>query len=340
MPNLKKQLIGLENELQQPSVYMDVKKATLTSKKITELSQIIDSVSDIRTSIDDAGEFIQILDEGNDDQLENQVTKQINILEKKVEDLFLLTLLSDKYDKYNAIVKIHSGAGGTEACDWVSMLQRMYNMWAKSNGFDVVLIDSLDGDGGGFKSIVFEINGSYAYGYLKSEIGVHRLVRNSPFDSAKRRHTSFASVEVMPQVEDDLEVVVKDEDLRIDTFRSSGAGGQHVNKTDSAVRITHIPTNVVAVCQNERSQIKNRETALKILKSKLLAIKVEENRQNHLKIKGESKKIEWGSQIRSYVFCPYTLVTDHRTNLKDGDVLSIMNGNIKDFIIEYLKWSK
>lgn len=278
--------------------------------------------------------------ESTDQKAISFVNDKLAELEKSVDALYVSTLLSGKYDKNNAILKIHSGAGGTESCDWVQMLYRMYVMWAKNNNYKVELIDSLDGDGAGLKSVTFLVVGFNAYGYLKGENGVHRLVRISPFDANKRRHTSFASVEVMPEVEDDNSVEIKDDEIRVDTFRSSGAGGQHVNKTDSAIRITHIPTGIVVTCQNERSQIQNRETAMKILVSKLVALKEEENRKNAQKLKGESKKIEWGSQIRSYVFCPYTMVSDHRTGLKLSNVEAVMNGEIQPLILEYLKWEK
>lgn len=275
-----------------------------------------------------------------DEQMVLEINKQLSSLKSKVENLYVQTLLNGKYDGNNAIVKIHSGAGGTESCDWVQMLFRMYSMWAKSQDFKLTVIDSLDGDGAGLKSVTFLVDGFNAYGYLKSEIGVHRLVRISPFDANKRRHTSFASVEVMPEIEDDNSVEIKPDEIRVDTFRSSGAGGQHVNTTDSAIRITHIPTGIVVTCQNERSQIQNRETAMKMLVSKLVSVREEEARKETLMLKGDSKKIEWGSQIRSYVFCPYTMVNDVRTGLKLTNLDAVMNGDIQELIIEYLKWEK
>ncbi len=275
-----------------------------------------------------------------DEQMVLEINKQLSSLKSKVENLYVQTLLNGKYDGNNAIVKIHSGAGGTESCDWVQMLFRMYSMWAKSQDFKLTVIDSLDGDGAGLKSVTFLVDGFNAYGYLKSEIGVHRLVRISPFDANKRRHTSFASVEVMPEIEDDNSVEIKPDEIRVDTFRSSGAGGQHVNTTDSAIRITHIPTGIVVTCQNERSQIQNRETAMKMLVSKLVSVREEETRKETLMLKGDSKKIEWGSQIRSYVFCPYTMVNDVRTGLKLTNLEAVMNGDIQELIIEYLKWEK
>ncbi len=254
--------------------------------------------------------------------------------------LYLQLLLSGPYDNSTAIVKIHSGAGGTEACDWTEMLFRMYSMYCEKNDFKLSVIDYVDGDGAGYKSITVEVEGVNAYGYLKGEIGVHRLVRISPFDSNKRRHTSFASVEVIPLIENDNRIEILPEEIKIDTYRAGGAGGQHVNKTDSAVRITHLSSGIVVTCQNERSQMKNKETALKILKSKLIAIEEQKQLDKTQKLKGDQKKIEWGSQIRSYVFCPYTLVKDHRTNYSTSSVDSVMNGNINDFVLAYLKWQK
>ncbi len=254
-----------------------------------------------------------------------------------VEENTITTLLNGEYDSCNAILSLHAGAGGTEAQDWTQMLFRMYSMYCEKNGFEIRIIDSLDGDEAGLKSVTFVVEGDKAYGYLKAEMGVHRLVRISPFDANKRRHTSFASLEVMPEITEDVEVEVNPEDVRVDTYRSSGAGGQHINKTDSAIRLTHLPTGIVVTCQNERSQIQNREVAWRVLKSKLLALKLQEREKNLKEIKGEVKKIEWGSQIRSYVFCPYTMVKDHRTNFETSDVESVMNGNIKPFILDYLK---
>lgn len=257
-----------------------------------------------------------------------------------IEEKTIEILLSGKYDDCPAILTIHAGAGGTEAQDWVSMLYRMYARFCEKNGYEIKLIDSLDGDEAGLKSVTFLVSGKKAYGYLKAESGVHRLVRISPFDANKRRHTSFASLEVSPEIEEEGgDIVIPPEDIRIDTYRSSGAGGQHINKTDSAIRITHFPTGIVVTCQNERSQIQNRETAFKILKGKLLKIREEEREKNLEALHGDLKKIEWGSQIRSYVFCPYTLVKDHRTGFESSDVSNVMDGDIKPFILDYLKKS-
>ena len=254
-----------------------------------------------------------------------------------MERLEIDTLLSGKYDNNNAIITIHPGAGGTESQDWAEMLYRMYVRWANKNNYEIKELDFLEGEEAGIKSVTFEVNGENAYGYLKGEMGVHRLVRISPFDSGGRRHTSFASLEVLPEITDDIEIDINQDDLRIDTYRASGAGGQHINKTSSAVRITHIPTNIVVACQSERSQIQNRETAMRMLKSKLLDLKEKEQKDKIEDLKGEQRDIAWGSQIRSYVFCPYTMVKDHRTNYEVGNVESVMDGNIDGFIESYLK---
>ena len=269
--------------------------------------------------------------------MEKELLKDINKLEKELEKFELSTLLSGKYDTNNAIITIHPGAGGTESQDWAEMLYRMYTRWANKNNYEVKELDYLDGEEAGLKSVTFEIIGENAYGYMKCEKGVHRLVRISPFDSGGRRHTSFASVEVLPEITDDIEITINPDDLRIDTYRASGAGGQHINKTSSAVRITHIPTNTVAACQSERSQIQNRETAMRMLKSKLLDMKEKEQKEKIEDLKGEQKDIAWGSQIRSYVFCPYTMVKDHRTNYEVGNVEAVMNGEIDGFMENYLK---
>ena len=272
-----------------------------------------------------------------DEELIDELIKNTNSLEKSIEKLEIETLFSGKYDNNNAIITLHPGAGGTESQDWVEMLYRMYTRWANANGFQIKELDYLAGEEAGIKSVTALVSGENAYGYLKSEIGVHRLVRISPFDSGGRRHTSFASVEVLPEITDDIEIQINPEDLRIDTYRASGAGGQHINKTDSAVRITHIPTNIVVSCQTERSQIQNKETAMKMLKSKLLDLKEKEQKETISDLKGEQKDIAWGSQIRSYVFCPYTLVKDHRTNYETGNVQAVMDGEINEFIFAYLK---
>lgn len=281
--------------------------------------------------------LIELGNEANDESVVPEVKGNVKKLSKKIDNLEVESLLSGKHDKDNAIITIHPGAGGTEAQDWAEMLYRMYSMWAEKNDYKLEELDYLEGDGAGLKSVTFSISGENSYGYLKGESGVHRLVRISPFDSAGRRHTSFASVEVIPEISDDVEVIINPEDLRVDTYRSSGAGGQHVNKTESAIRITHIPTNIVVSCQTQRSQIQNRETAMKMLKSKLLELKERENKEKIEDLKGVQREIAWGSQIRSYVFCPYTMVKDHRTNYETGNVEAVMNGEINEFINAYLK---
>ena len=279
----------------------------------------------------------------DDESLKEELTENLKQLSNRVDKAEIKTFLSGKHDSSNAIVTIHSGAGGTEACDWVSMLFRMYSMWCDKNGYKIEIMDMQPGDEAGYKSITFLVNGEMAYGYLKVENGVHRLVRISPFDANKRRHTSFASVSVLPEIsDDDAEIEIDPSEIKIDTFRASGAGGQHVNKTDSAVRITHIPTGIVVTCQNERSQHKNKAYAMKILKSKLYQLRQEERKKEIENLKGEKKKIEWGSQIRSYVLHPYKMVKDHRTGVEKKDVqaLSVLNGELDDFIKEALKTVK
>ena len=288
-------------------------------------------------TIVDALDFIELAILENEESLIIELDKELVSLEKTIEEIRLSSLLKGKYDRLSALLTLHSGAGGTEACDWAEMLYRMYICYAEKRGYKVIELDRLEGDGAGIKSVSFKVEGEFAYGYLKAEKGVHRLVRISPFDANKKRHTSFASLEVMPEIEDDEEIKVKPEELRVDTFRASGAGGQHVNKTDSAIRITHLPTGIVVSCQNERSQTQNREMAMKMLISKLLEKREAERQERDSDIKGEIKKIEWGSQIRSYVFCPYTMVKDHRTGFETSDVSGVMDGDIQGFINDYLR---
>ena len=307
------------------------------NKKHKVLNDKLNKVQSIEQALKDLDEFLSLCESDNDPELLNDSGAELEKLSKSINEFYLQTLLSGEYDLNNCVLKIHSGAGGTEACDWVEMLYRMYKMYCDRKGFKCDLINYLDGDGAGYKSVTLQIEGEFAYGYLKGENGVHRLVRISPFDANKRRHTSFASVEVMPELDEDSSVEIDQNDLKIDTYRSGGAGGQHVNTTDSAVRITHLPTGVVVTCQNERSQIKNRETALKILKSKLILMKLAQKKDSIKEIKGEEKKIEWGSQIRSYVFCPYKLVKDNRTNYETSNLEDVMNGNLENFVLEYLK---
>ena len=275
----------------------------------------------------------------DDDSFLPEVDEELKVAERDIEEMRLRTLLKGKYDDCDAILTLHAGAGGTEACDWTEMLYRMYICYAEKHGYTLTEYDRLPGDDAGLKSVSFGIAGENAYGYLKSEQGVHRLVRISPFDANARRHTSFSSVEVMPEIDDSDEIQIRPEDLKVDTYRSSGAGGQHVNKTESAIRITHIPTGIIVACQNERSQMQNREQAMKMLMSKLVELKERERMQEAQAIKGDIKKIEFGSQIRSYVFCPYTLVKDHRTGYETGNIQAVMDGELDGFITEYLKRS-
>ena len=319
---------------------MNLEKAQQISKEIAALSNKISVFSYAEKIVDDAEVLVELAEEENDESVLAEIEADLKKAEDMIEDIRLKSLLSGKYDNLNAILSLHAGAGGTEACDWTEMLYRMYICYCEKNGYTLTELDRLDGDEAGIKSVSFKVEGDYAYGYLKAEKGVHRLVRISPFDANKRRHTSFSSIEVMPEIIDDEEIKVNPEELRIDTFRSSGAGGQHINKTDSAIRITHLPTGIVVSCQNERSQTQNREMAMRMLISKLLEKREAERLERDQDIKGEIKKIEWGSQIRSYVFCPYTLVKDHRTGYEDSDVNSVMNGNIQGFINDYLKKSQ
>ena len=297
----------------------------------------IEKVKTLEKKIEDASTLIDLLSDTDDQALFDELNSTLLALEKEVEEARLETLLSGKYDSFNAILTLHAGAGGTEAMDWTNMLFRMYSMYAEKHNYKVKVLDVLDGEEAGIKSITFLVSGENAYGYLKAEKGVHRLVRISPFDANARRHTSFASLEVMPEIDEAPDIVIRPEDLKIDTYRSSGAGGQHVNKTESAIRITHIPTGIIVSCQTERSQVQNRETAMKMLYSKLVEKQELEEQEKLASIRGDVKKIEWGSQIRSYVFCPYTMVKDHRTNYETSDIQAVMNGDIQDFINEYLK---
>lgn len=306
-------------------------------KKISRIEEKLSTLNMLASSLSDFKALIELIEEENDPSLEGELEEAVHNLESKMEKAKVETLLSGKYDGYDAIITLHAGAGGTEAQDWTDMLYRMYQMYSEKSGFKLKVLDVLEGDEAGLKGITFEVAGEYAYGYLKCEKGVHRLVRISPFDSNARRHTSFASVEVMPKIEELPEIEIRPEDLKIDTFRSSGAGGQHVNKTESAIRITHLPTGIITACQTERSQLQNKENAMKMLYSKLVERAESEEMEKLAQIRGEIKKIEWGSQIRSYVFCPYTLVKDHRTGCEDSDVQGVMNGNIQEFINEYLK---
>ena len=333
----KKELQELENKTLEPNFWDDNKESGKVLSKIKSIKDVVLEYSKLYDEISNLQEMTDLVMEEFDEELKKEILQGTQSTEKKVEKLELQTFLSGKYDKNNAIITIHPGAGGTESQDWAEMLYRMYTRWASKSNYEVNEVDFLEGDEAGIKSVTFEVIGENAYGYLKGEMGVHRLVRISPFDSNSRRHTSFASVEVLPEITDDIELDINPDDLRVDTYRASGAGGQHVNKTSSAVRITHIPTNIVAQCQSERSQIQNRETAMRMLKSKLLDLKEKEQKEKIEDLKGVQRDIAWGSQIRSYVFCPYTLVKDHRTNYEVGNVQGVMDGDLDGFIESYLK---
>lgn len=345
--SLEEELHTLEKQTEEPSFWEDSQNSSKTLKRINELKNKTENYKKISSTfeyIEELNELVksEIQEGTNQEELDSEAKEILDTtenLEKDIEKLEITTLLSGKYDNNNAILTLHPGAGGTEAQDWVEMLYRMYCRWANSNGYEVKELYYLAGDEAGIKSVTFLVSGPYAYGYLKGEMGVHRLVRISPFDAGGRRHTSFASLEVLPEITEDVEININPDDLRVDTYRASGAGGQHINKTSSAIRITHIPTNIVVTCQSERSQIQNRETAMKMLKSKLLDLKEKENKDTIDDLKGVQMDIAWGSQIRSYVFCPYTLVKDHRTNYEVGNVQAVMDGDLNGFIDSYLKYN-
>ena len=315
----------------------DVENSQKVLQKTKQLKDKVERYENLKTSWEDALVLIDLANEENDESMLPEIKSSVESVVDELEKMRLETLLSGNYDKNNAIMTFHAGAGGTEAQDWCEMLLRMYQMYAQKNGYSVSTLDMLPGDDAGVKSATISISGVNAYGYLKSEKGVHRLVRISPFDAAGRRHTSFASIEVMPEIEDDVEINIRTEDLRIDTYRSSGAGGQHINKTDSAIRITHIPTGIVVACQTQRSQHQNKEYAMRMLKSKLAEIAEQQQKEKIEDIKGVQKEIAWGSQIRSYVFHPYNLVKDHRTGYEMGNIGAVMDGEIGGFINAYLK---
>lgn len=307
------------------------------TREVSSLKSTLQKWNRIHGLYEDGTTLLELWEETEDESLQAELSSALPSLERAVEELELTSLLSGEYDGNNAILTIHPGAGGTESQDWASMLYRMYTRWAEDRGYQVEVLNYQPGDEAGLKDVTLLISGENSYGYLKAEKGVHRLVRISPFDSSGRRHTSFASVEVLPEIENDVDVDINPEDIRIDTYRASGAGGQHVNKTDSAVRITHLPTGIVVQCQSERSQHSNREAAFKILRARLLERQLEEQRSKLESLKGQQREIAWGNQIRSYVFCPYTMVKDHRTDLETGDVEGVMDGNLDPFIEAYLK---
>ena len=339
LDKIKNNIKKLENETIQEGFWNDSKNSSIVLQQLKTFKEKYNKYNKLVSDATNLLELNDILLLDLDSELANDLLKDTTILQSDLETFEIETLLYDKFDINNAIITLHPGAGGTESQDWVEMLYRMYSRWATKHGFTIKELDYLEGEEAGIKSVTALISGEYAYGYLKSEMGVHRLVRISPFDAGGRRHTSFASLEVLPEITNEIEIEINPNDLRIDTYRASGAGGQHINKTDSAVRITHIPTGIVTSCQSERSQTMNKETAMKMLKSKLINLKEKEQKDKIEDLKGEQKDIAWGSQIRSYVFCPYTLVKDHRTNYETGNIEAVMNGEIDGFIEEYLKSS-
>ncbi len=340
LSGLKRENENLEQKMQNPDFWNNQEEAQKITQKLKVNNDKIKEFNSILSQIEDIEILIELTKEENDESQIAEIKQTIKITEKQLEELKLKTLLDGEYDSNNAILSIHAGAGGTEAQDWADMLFRMYSRWVERHGYKHNILDILPDTEAGIKSVTLSIQGENAYGYLKAEKGVHRLVRISPFDASNRRHTSFASVDVMPELNDDDDIDINEAELKIDTYRSSGAGGQHVNTTDSAVRITHVPTGVVVSCQNERSQHKNKATAMKMLKSKLIEIKEAEHKEKIEDIQGKYNQIAWGSQIRSYVFHPYSLVKDHRTNAEIGNTQSVMDGNIDMFINEYLKQIK
>ena len=338
MANKEKRIEELEREMEAPDFWDDAEESQKKMKELKYMKDDLQTYENLRTQMEDMETLIEMGYEENDPDLIPEIQEMLDEFQKSFDDIRVKTLLSGEYDSNDAIVTLHAGAGGTESCDWASMLYRMYTRWADKKGFSLEVLDYLDGDEAGIKSVTFEVRGENAYGYLKSEKGVHRLVRISPFNAAGKRQTSFVSCDVMPDIEDDVDVEIRDDDIRVDTYRSSGAGGQHINKTSSAIRITHLPTGIVVQCQNERSQHMNKDKAMQMLKAKLYLLKQQENEEKLSGIRGEVTEIGWGNQIRSYVMQPYTMVKDHRTSEETGNVDSVMDGNIDLFINAYLKW--
>lgn len=334
---LKEKLTSIEEEMNKPGFWDDPESAQKYMKEKKSIEDKLGELDHLGSQLEDLEVLVEMAEEEPDESLTEEAAGSCKEISDALEALKLRTLLDGKYDQNNAIVSVHAGAGGTDAQDWAEMLFRMYTRWCEKKGYKSKLIDMQEDTEGGIKSATLLVEGENAYGYLKNEKGVHRLVRISPFDSSGRRHTSFASLDVIPEIDEDLDVEIDPDDLRIDTFRSSGAGGQHVNKTDSAIRITHLPTNIVVTCQNERSQHQNKDTAMKLLKSKLLELKEQEHKESLDELKGDYSQITWGSQIRSYVFHPYTMVKDHRTGAEVGNVNAVMDGDLDYFINEKLK---
>ena len=338
LENKERRITELDKSMEEPGFWDDPERSTKTVREAKNLKDTVDGYKHLEQQYEDIQVMIEMGYEENDPAMIPEIQEMLDEFVKELEGLRTKTLLSGEYDGCNAILKLNAGAGGTEAMDWCSMLYRMYQRWADKKGFTTEVLDFLDGDEAGLKSITLQVNGENAYGYLKSEKGVHRLVRISPFNAAGKRQTSFVSCDVMPDIEEDLDVEINPDDLRIDTYRSSGAGGQHINKTSSAIRITHLPTGIVVQCQNERSQFQNKDKAMQMLKAKLYLLKQQENAEKLSDIRGDVKDINFGNQIRSYVMQPYTLVRDHRTNAENGNVNAVMDGDIDLFISAYLKW--
>lgn len=338
LANKSKRIEELEREMEAPDFWNDAEVSASKMKNLNSLKSDVEVYASLEEKIDEIKTLIEMGDEEEDLSLIPEIEEAISAYEEAFEKIRIKTLLSGEFDRNSAILSLNAGAGGTESCDWASMLYRMFTRWANAKGFTVDELDFHEGDEAGIKSVTFQVNGENAYGYLKSEKGVHRLVRISPFNAAGKRQTSFVSCDVMPEIEEDIDIEVRDEDIRIDTYRSSGAGGQHINKTSSAIRITHFPTGIVVTCQNERSQFQNKDKAMQMLKAKLLMLKKQENMDKEAEIRGEVTEIGWGNQIRSYVMQPYTMVKDHRTNAETGNVSAVLDGDIDLFINAYLKW--
>ena len=335
--HLKEQLIEYQEDMASNGFWDDMEHAQKINQKAHGVEARLQHYKSLNSRADDIEAMMELAEEADDESMAQEIAAEFASIKAELEQLRLTTLLRDEYDSNDCILALHAGAGGTEAQDWTQMLYRMYTRFAERMGFAVRELDMLDGDEAGIKSVTFEVKGEYAYGFLKSERGVHRLVRISPFDANARRHTSFASLDVAPIIEDNGAMEIRTEDLRIDTYRASGKGGQHVNRTDSAVRMTHLPTGIVVQCQNERSQIQNRETCMMMLRAKLAELHEKERQEQMSDVKGEMKKIEWGSQIRSYVFQPYTMVKDHRTGYETGDISAVMDGDLEGFVTAYLQ---
>ena len=336
MPGKKKRIEELERRIEEPGFWDNPEESQHTMKHFRSLQDSVKKIEKLYSDYDDLNLLIEMSEEEPDDDTISEIEEELTRFGEEFEELRIQTLLTGEYDKCNAIVTLHAGAGGTESCDWTGMLYRMYSRWAEKKGFSLEVLDYLEGDVAGIKGVTFEIAGENAYGYLRSEKGVHRLVRISPFNAAGKRQTSFSSCDVIPDIEDEIEIEINEDDLRIDTYRSSGAGGQHINKTSSAIRITHLPTGIVVQCQNERSQHQNKDKAMQMLKAKLYILKQQEQAEKMSDIRGDVKDINFGNQIRSYVMQPYTLVKDHRTNMEISNVGGVMDGNIDPFINAYL----